>query len=71
MAYTRSLDFEPHPDFAATAPYLGAPTAPTPIRFAREGSPFYISGPDDNPRAVIATLEATTGAGNYHFIAHM
>jgi hypothetical protein len=31
--------------------------------------PFYVSGPRDNPRRVIAALEATAGAGNYHYIA--
>ncbi|MBI3689111.1 MAG: hypothetical protein HY241_17535 [Actinobacteria bacterium] len=71
VAYARSLGFEPAPDFAVTAPYLGRPATPTPIHFGREGSPFYISGPYDNPRAVIQTLEATAGAGNYHYITHL
>jgi hypothetical protein len=71
VAYARTLGFEPDPGFAATAAYLGAPSTPTPIRFGRDGKPFYISGPHDNPRAVVKTLEATAGAGNYHYIAHL
>jgi hypothetical protein len=71
VAYARGLGFEPHPDFTAAAPYLGAPPAHTPIRFGRDGSPFYVSGPYDDPQAVIRTLEATAGAGNYHYIAHL
>lgn len=71
VAYARSLGFEPASDFAATAAYLGAPAAPTPIRFGREGMPFYISGPYDNPRAVIQTLEATVGSGGYHYLTHI
>jgi hypothetical protein len=27
-----------------------------------------LSGPYDNPRAVIATLETTAGPGNYHYL---
>jgi hypothetical protein len=71
VAYARALGFEPHADFAAAAPYLGTPPAPTPIRFGREGKPLYVSGPYDDPRAVVQTLEATVGAGNYDYFAHL
>ncbi len=71
VAYARGLGFEPHPDFTAAVPYLGAAPARTPIRFGRDGSPFYVSGPYDDPQAVIRTLEATAGAGNYHYVAHV
>jgi len=71
VAYARGLGFEPAANFALTAPYLGTPTGPTAIRFGREGKPFYISGPYDNPRAVIATLETTAGPGNYHYLTHL
>ena len=37
----------------------------------RDGQPFYISGPYDNPRAVVDTLEATAGGGNYHYMVHV
>ena len=50
VAYARSLGFEPPGDFTPAVAYLGTPTGPTPIRFGRDGSPFYISGPYDNPR---------------------
>jgi hypothetical protein len=52
-------------------PYLSQPTDPCPITFGREGMPFYIAGPHDNPRAVIATLQATAGPGHYHYITHL
>jgi hypothetical protein len=71
IAYARGLGFEPHADFAATAPYLGTPPVSTPIQFGREGKPFYVAGPNDNPRAVIRTLEANAGAGNYDYISHL
>ena len=69
VAYARSFGFEPHPDFAATLPYLGAAPETCPIRFGRHGVPFSISGPSDNPRQVIAAPDATAGAGNYEYIA--
>jgi hypothetical protein len=69
VTYARGLGFEPHPDFAATAPHLGTSSAPAPIRFGREGKPFYVQGPHDNPRVVIRTLEASVGAGSYDYFA--
>lgn len=69
IAYADTFGFTPHPDFAATAPFLGPAPPQCPIRFGREGVPFYVSGPRDNPRQVIAALEATAGAGNYQYIA--
>lgn len=71
VAYARSFGFQPHPDFDATAPYLGPDPATCPIRFGRDGMPLYVSGPRDNPRQVIAALEATAGAGNYHYITSL
>nr|MDT0663296.1 hypothetical protein [Micromonospora sp. DSM 115978] len=71
VAYAKGLGFEPHADYAPAAPYLGTPDGPTPIRFGRDGKPFYISGPNDNPRAVIRTLESTAGPGNYHYLTHV
>ena len=69
IAYASTFGFTPHPDFAATAPFLGPDPGHCPIRFGRQGQPFYVSGPRDNPRQVIAALEATAGPGNYHYIA--
>lgn len=71
VAYARSFGFEPHPDFAATVPYLGPAPETCRIRFGRNGMPFYISRPQDNPRHVIAALEAAVGPGNYHYITRL
>jgi hypothetical protein len=71
VAYARGLGFEPHPDFETAVAYLGTPAGPSPIRFGRDGVPFYVSGPHDKPRAVVETLEATVGAGNYHYMVHV
>lgn len=71
VAYARELGFEPHRDFDAAVPYLGTPAGACPIRFGRNGKPFYVSGPYDKPRAVVETLEATVGAGNYDYMVHV
>jgi len=71
VAYARGLGFEPHPDFETAVAYLGPPAGPSPIRFGRDGVPFYVSGPHDTPGAVVETLEATVGAGNYHYMVHV
>jgi hypothetical protein len=68
VAFARGLGFEPHPDFDAAVAYLGTPAVSSPIRFGRDGKPFYVSGPYDKPGAVVDTLEATVGAGNYHYM---
>jgi hypothetical protein len=57
--------------YPGPAPYLGEPDGPVRIVFGRQGKPFYISGPNDDPRAVVATLEATVGPGNYDYLAHL
>ena len=65
----KPAEVAPRPDFAGTVPYLGPAPQSCPIRFGRDGMPFYVSGPRDNPRQVIAALETTAGSGNYHYIA--
>jgi hypothetical protein len=69
VQYARDLGFEPHPDFAATAAYLGSWTGPSTITFGKDGKPLYIFGPYDDPRSVIRTLERTVGHGNFDVLA--
>jgi len=68
VAYAHDLGFEPHADFAAAAQHLGVPTDPCPIRFGRDGKPFYVGGPYDDSRAILRTLDITVGKGNYSFL---
>lgn len=69
--YARALGFEPHADFAAAAGHLGAWDERSAITFGQEGTPLYISGPHDAPRAVIRTLTRTVGEGNFHHVSHV
>lgn len=72
VAHARSLGFEPAADFAGAAVHLGAPPGDRPtIGFGKDGKPFYFSGPYDDPRKVVRTLERTCGTGNYHYVAHL
>lgn len=66
--HARRLGFEPTPDFRDTAGHLGEWTETSRITFGRDGLPFYVSGPYDNPRSVIRTLARTCGEGNYHYL---
>jgi hypothetical protein len=68
IEYARGLGFDPHPDFAAAEAHLGSWTGPSTITFGKDGKPLYISGPYDDPRPVIRTLERTTGRGNFEFL---
>ncbi|MGI8814083.1 MAG: helix-turn-helix domain-containing protein [Pseudonocardia sp.] len=68
IAYARGLGFEPHPDFADAQAHLGPWSGPSSITFGKQSKPFYVSGPNDNPRAVIRTLERTVGTGNFDFL---
>jgi hypothetical protein len=66
--HARRLGFEPAPDFRDTASHLGEWTETSRITFGRDGVPFYVSGPYDNPRSVVRTLDRTCGEGNYHYL---
>ncbi|MGF7236460.1 MAG: helix-turn-helix domain-containing protein [Frankia sp.] len=61
VGYARSLGFEPHADFTRAADHFGAWEGPSAITFGKDGKPFYQSGPYDNPRKIIETLERAVG----------
>lgn len=68
VEYARGLGFQPHPDFTEAKGHLGAWDGQVTITFGKNGKPFYISGPYDNPHQVIRTLEQTAGPGNYDYV---
>ena len=72
VTYARGLGFEPAAGFIDASVHLGTPPADRPtIGFGRDGKPFYFSGPYDDPRKVVQTLERTCGPGNYDYVAHL
>ena len=70
VEYARSLGFEPaaEADFADTRGHLGPWEGPSAIRFGRDGQPFFISGPNDNPSRILRQLERAAGPGNFHYM---
>ncbi|WOD41386.1 hypothetical protein [Nodosilinea sp. E11] len=68
--YARSLGFEPHKDFNPKAQtHLGLrPETLLPIECGKDGQPFFMSGPYDDVDQVVKTLEASVGAGNFHYM---
>lgn len=71
--YARSLGFEPaaEADFADTRGHLGSWEGPSAITFGRQGKPFFIAGPHDDPARVMRQIERSVGAGNFHFMIGM
>lgn len=67
--YARELGFSPHADFQPASGHLGTWQETSDITFGRDGVPFYMSGPFDNPAAVVRTLTQSAGAGKFHFVA--
>jgi len=69
--YAARFGFKPHPDFDLSQFLLDDPATANlgeAIAFGKDGKPFFIAGPDDDAAAIIHQLEATAGAGNYHFL---
>lgn len=66
IEYARGLGFEPHADFERARPHLGPWQGPSAITFGREGKPYYISGPDDDPDYVLRTLRRAVGDAGFH-----
>jgi len=68
IGYARELGFEPHPDFARAAGYLGTWVGECELTFGRDGKPMYISGPHDDGERIIRMLRRRLGDGNYDFV---
>ncbi|MEU5860914.1 MULTISPECIES: helix-turn-helix domain-containing protein [unclassified Nonomuraea] len=59
MDYARTLGFEPHEDFSPVSDLLGKWEGGSAITFGREGKPFYVPGPHDDPGKVLRILRRT------------
>ena len=67
VEYARLLGFEPHRDFGRARRLLGPWPGPSAITFGRDGQPYYVNGPYEDPERVLATLERTVGRGGFHY----
>jgi hypothetical protein len=68
VEYARNLGFEPHREFVDVADHLGTWNGSSSITFGKNGKPFYVSGPNDNPNSVIRTLAKSAGEGNFDVV---
>ncbi len=71
LEYAEKYGFKPHYDYHEASKVL-FPADHYPrtdeIEFGKDGQPFYISGPYDNPDQIRNTLMRTAGEGNFNFI---
>jgi hypothetical protein len=67
--YAAGLGLKPHADFEKSQAHLGSrlPQLPS-VEFGRNGKPYYISGPYDNPDKIIATLRERVEEGNFDYL---
>jgi hypothetical protein len=71
VAYARQLGFSPDPDYREASLVLGdadpdASKAVIPV--GRDGKPFFVAGPHDNARKIIAQLTRAVGPGNFDYV---
>lgn len=70
--YASKCGLKPHRDFERSKTHLGTPSQPLlQIKFGRNGKPFYISGPYDNSKRILKTLQQHVGEGNFDFISEI
>ena len=69
VEYAQELGLKPHRDWSKAKDHLGQPSENLlPIEFGRQGKPFYVSGPYDNPDKIVAKLRETVGDGNFDYL---
>lgn len=71
MEYAVQLGFSPHSDFEKTRSHLGEWSGEPKIHCGRNGKPFYVSGPYDNPMKILKTLREKVGEGNFDYLMGM
>ncbi len=70
--YAATLGFKPHADFEKAEASLGVRLDNLqPIKFGRDGKPFYFCGPHDNQMKIIQTLKENVGDGNFDYAAKL
>ncbi|WP_256875303.1 DNA-binding response regulator [Nostoc sp. C052] len=66
--YALSLGFQPHKDFEKSRLHIGEWDGRIRIECGRDGKPFYVNGPHDNPKKIMETLKRSRGEGNFDFL---
>ncbi len=71
IAYARELGFRPDPDYRDAMPVLGdanPDACDKPIPLGKDGKPFFVAGPRDNAKRIIAKLTRKLGPDGFHFL---
>ena len=71
IEYAARWGFAPHPDFEFAQEVLDPPDMHArrgEVTFGKDGKPFFVNGPNDDERAIVAQLERTAGAGNFDYL---
>jgi hypothetical protein len=74
VEYAKQFGFRPHADFKRAQLVLDPPELHPrtgTVTFGKDGKPFYVSGPHDNPEAIMRQLARVTGEGNFHFMTRL
>jgi hypothetical protein len=66
--YAEDLGFQPHKDFSKSRSHIGTWDGTIRIECGRDGKPFYVNGPYDNPTRIMETLKKSRGEGNFDFM---
>jgi hypothetical protein len=74
VEYAQSLGFSPHRDFKDAAILLtgadpDASNARVPL--GKDGKPFFVAGPYDDPRKIMAKLEKAVGPDGFYYVVPM
>ncbi len=74
VEYARQFGFRPHADFKRARLVLDPPDLHPrtgTVTFGYKGKPLYISGPHDDPKAILRQLARAAGEGNYNFLMRL
>jgi hypothetical protein len=66
--YAEILGFKPHKDFEKSRSHIGEWDGEIRIECGRDGKPFYINGPHDDPKKIMEILNKNRGEGNFDFM---
>ncbi len=72
VEYAAQFGFKPHRDFKLAQHILDLADAHPrsgQVTFGKDGKPFFIAGPYDNPDAILRQLLRTAGADNFNYLA--